>query len=1233
MKVLNPFKLPLTESALIEASAGTGKTFTITTLYLRAILGLRDEGPSLKPLTVDEILVVTFTEAATQEIKDRVRAKLVAMQKLIVFYSAKAQSVSNDPAFNILEEYIERSEYEGANAQQALDRAYRVISAALVLIDEASIYTIHGFCNRTLSRFAFESKISFEQNFEMDDQEYVTLAIYDFWRKHIASLSGIQLNWFRKNWKAPQALLQSLRPLINRKISLSPEMNSTAIKELYDSYESGLQRVREGWLSAQFGQVLLDSGLKKSSRIIKRLPKIEPFLQGLETEVQFNKGEDWSLFGSESLGETKNYKAKAPQVDHPLIKEIDELVQAQRKLATGAVKSYWLQFAKEYVECRSEQVKTERSVLTPDDLLIKLHSALDADESAKLAGQVRKAHPLAMVDEFQDTDAIQYGIFQQIYLSEGSDEANLLMIGDPKQAIYKFRGADIFTYIAAKQALGEDNLYTLDTNWRSHPKLVASINGMFANSETQFDHKLIPFQPVKSGLSEHKVLIEQNQTQCLDVNVLLKDDDVKGLKPAEAEAMLARLCAVQIKQTLIHSDQGSAYIANGDQSKAVRAGDICVLVRTRRQASLIKKELAKISVSSVFISRDNIFNTAIASDFLRLLHAIHEPQSETKVRAALTTVFFNQSLQSLQNLFQNSEKWHELYSLFYTSHEHWIAGRTALAINNLLDHQESLAKWLKANERDTNRNATDFRHLVELLQLKSKEVVGREKLISWFEQQIDPNSFDGNGEANQLRLESDSNLVQIATLHASKGLEYPIVYLPFVCEFREAKDAVYNSENSGLVYRVDNREIELQRAEKERLAEDIRLLYVALTRPVYKLVMSVFNLQDRFGNNELNKTALSQLLNLSEVQTDEALQLSLSSSVESLNNNGGLANLNTFRSDDIQTLFNQSLAYHIKEPESESEIVLPRLTHKVQRNWQMWSYSSLVGYMTSQANLETEVEIAGSNDELHEPSVTPESDEKSKHTFPKGANAGTCLHELYENLNFTQPVEQQGDVIETALSRYGYDLQWRDIVIQWCQTVLEQEINGFQLSQLSDQEKLVEMEFYFVVENMEIQVFGNALSMMGINVNLLGLTEIAPKGIIKGFIDLIYRHNGKYYVLDYKSNYLGSNSESYSDSNMHFVMTDHNYYLQALIYILALHRYLRNIVADYSYEKYIGGAVYLFLRGCEGGDSTNGVKAFDIKEDVINYLDNALLDVATEATKPLEVNHSADTGIQNDFGF
>ena len=1255
MQALAPLRLPLGQNALIEASAGTGKTYTITTLYLRALLGLSQglQGAPLTPLSIDQILVVTFTEAATQEIKDRVRSKLQEAQGALISGEAGDPNLAQ-----LLAEFRASfiKQYPESNDAAADLYAYHRLEDAITLIDEASIFTIHGFCHRCLKQFAFETNSSFEQHFEMDAKPILLGALQDFWRKRVSELTGHEFDWFKQFWTNPDSLYAAIAEVIGKRVHIKPNTAESAYQSLLQQHKALISEVKQGWIEQGFASAVSQSGIKKTTKSYKQLNKVNDFVQTELTLLPFAKGDGWHLWSSETLTKASNFGKGSEPFAHPLLKTLDALAEVEHRLKAGAFQAHWLEQAKTYIESRAGQLKTEDQIINPDDLLTELLAAIEGDAEGALVKAIRGRYPLAFIDEFQDTDPVQYGIFSTVYgeqnpvepEEEGEDidsldddeilttsapeSAAMILIGDPKQAIYKFRGADIFTYIKAKQDIPASQHYTLIKNYRSHPALIKAVNQCFSLTPDSFQHQQIPFIQVGAGKSSTVSLQTAHGTSSNLALWHLLPEPQEGTEKAktgfvkgEAEGLFAKWCAADIATQLADAEAGTLTI----KGKKVKPQDICVLVRNRHQASLVKNALSELGVSAVFISRDNVFKTPLAQDLLRVLIALESPFNELKVRAASASLLFAAQVDELIQLNRDSAQWQQRLDLFVQAHELWAKGKVASALHLLINTVSTLHKWQQQSDLDADRLITDLRHLIELLQLQAVRKAGSQKLLLWFEQQVmASDNWEQASEEQQLRLESDNDLVQIATLHASKGLEYPIVYLPFVTEYKAAQKAIYHSnaeEAKGLSYQVDNQGIAMQVAEHERLAEDLRLLYVAMTRPIYKLVLGLVNLQaPRTKKSELAATALGQLLFKEQIDAElhldndviEQVCLQVQHLVQQQTEEETVSYL-AKTEDQVFQQYKSMAKHRVNQTNSSPvELAFTPFTGKVDSHWRMLSYSALAA--SHHHHTDTDHWLAGVSDESPNEQLSSEPNEEinTVFSFPKGANAGSCLHWILENLDFTQAVDEQIEAVEIGLDRYGIGEQWQALTAAWMQDVLDTNIavagHTFALNQVADQDKLVEMEFYFNFNQLSPAILRNALLMSGIEQDQFNFAlfeqQQSLSGVLKGFIDLTLTVNGKYYVLDYKSNHLGNEAADYQNEKMANAMADHNYQLQALIYTLALHRWLQQRLPSYDYDQHIGGALYLFLRGMQGKDQEQdtGVYTLSFKREVIEYLDSEL---------------------------
>lgn len=1145
---LDPLRLPLIGERLIEASAGTGKTFTIAALYLRLLLGLGGEAAYPRAISVEELLVVTFTEAATEELRGRIRSNIHELR------IACLRGESDNPLYSaLLAEIADK------------DDAAKTLLLAERQMDEAAVFTIHGFCQRMLSLNAFESGMLFEQQLIEDESRLRYQACADFWRRHCYPLTRDIAAVIHDVWKGPRDLLKSLdRWLQGEAPQLkSPPAPNETLAERHQQIIARIDSLKQQWRE-QVGEiegVLENSGLdrRKFNRGNqgKWMEKVNAWAQ--EETLSYQLPDALEKFAQSFLLERTKAGGEPPV--HPLFSAVESLLASSLTLTD-------LVLARAMVEIRDAvaREKRRRGELGFDDMLSRLDEALRGDSGETLASAIRQRFPVAMIDEFQDTDPQQYRIFRRIWRRQ--PETALLLIGDPKQAIYAFRGADIFTYMKARGDVAAH--YTLDTNWRSSPGMVGSVNRLFSLSDNPFMFHEIPFLPVKAAAKNKGLRFTVDAADVPAMNVWLMPGDTVG--SGDYQTFMAQLCATQIRDWLSAGQRGRALLWRGETSRPVQASDITVLVRNRLEAAQVREALQTLGIPSVYLSnRDSVFETLEAQELLWLLQAVLVPERENTLRSALATSMFGLTALDIENLNQDEQAWDALVEEFSEYRQIWRQ-RGVMPMLRALMTARHIAENLLAT-RGGERRLTDILHISELLQEAASQLESEHALVRWLAQHIaEP---DSNAASQQMRLESDKHLVQIVTIHKSKGLEYPLVWLPFIARFRKQDQAFYHDrETFAAVLDLGQDEASLELAEAERLAEDLRLLYVALTRAVWHCSLGVAPLSSRkSGNSDFHLSALGRRL-----QAGEAMDAA-----------GLAARLADFCHGDIALQIPGELDI---TPWQAPAATIPRLSarelqRRIADDWRVTSYSGLQqhGFSGGQDLLpRLDVDAAGVGEVVEEPQLTP-------HQFPRGAAPGTFLHSLFEELDFTQPVPEGWMAEKLQLS--GFDAQWAPVLTDWLGGVLKTRLPGpdIALNQLAARDKQVEMAFYLPIAQLltaeRLDALIRQYDPLSADTPPLDFRQV--RGMLKGFIDLVFRHEGRYYLLDYKSNWLGEDREAYTRPAMEQAMRAHRYDLQYQLYSLALHRYLRHRLADYDYDRHFGGVIYLFLRGMDGQEGGQGI--------------------------------------------
>ncbi len=1214
---LNPLTFPLHGQRLIEASAGTGKTFTIAALYLRLLLGHGANGAGRDaPLSVDQILVVTFTEAATEELRERIRARIQQAQQAFLA-AAGDGTLSDDPILRQL--LIDQGETE----EQL--RAAKLLELAARQMDEAAIFTIHGFCQRMLKQHAFESGALFATELLTDDADLRRQALLDTWRSLSYCLPEDLTEALLQIWPTPDRYMQTLRPYLGQsEAEFTPDCRGYDLLSGWQDYQNKLQSFRQQWLAGDTDLVELiqNSGVNKNSYRKASVPKyigvIDSFARGdlrqiPEAEIQRFR---------QSVLATKTPAGKTVP-EHPLFALCDEFFDWRLPL-----REILIHQGLDQLNTRFSQLKQRLSVLSFDDLLNNLDQALQRDTHNILASRIAEQYPVALIDEFQDTDPLQYRIFSHLY--GNSDTAGLFMIGDPKQAIYGFRGADIFTYIQARRAVQAH--YTLGTNWRSASMMIQGVNSLFEHHNAPFMYNRdIPFQPVAAATKADKTPFTLGGQQQTPFNLWFGEREIQS-KKAYLNSM-AQACAGHIADVLAAASRGDALI--GDHP--VEAKDIAVLVRDRTEANAVRQALAGRSVASVYLSgRESVFNSQEAVDLNLILQAIQHPQDERRLRAALATGLLDYPASFLERLNRDEQLWEGLVAEFTDYHDCWLSLGILPMLRRLLSRRQ-LAEQLLAGEQG-ERRLTDLLHLGEILQRVSLEQDSMTSLMRWFSDQLlQPN---GENDEQRLRLESDRALVTVITVHKSKGLEYPLVYLPFACTFKPATQASYHDDDGRYKVDLTAGEDALVAADKERLAEDVRLLYVALTRSVYACYVGLANLQDgRRKASGLARSALGYLLLQGDADTvpgkkAPAPDLDAQLDVLAAAAEGAVSVTEPPKpvAAEQQSLFaeedaSQAEADHLPVG-TEGEPRARTFARRLLRDWRISSYSALTSHashsLPSLPGLDLEVaDEAGSG-------TDPAADAAPVYdifTFHKGAQAGTFLHEIFESVDFTDyRTPEVAELLEARSQVMGYEPEWLPVLQQLLDDVLQCPLNsetGLTLGQISTAQRLVEMEFMLPSEGL------NAAGLNALVARHDRLSQQAPaldfaplRGMLKGFVDLIFEYQGRYYILDYKSNHLGSSLDDYSSDKLGQAMLEHRYDLQYQLYTLALHRLLASRLPDYSYEQHFGGVYYLFLRGMRTGIPGYGVFYNRPSQALVTELDALFKGVMTREAETEGADHA-----------
>ncbi|WP_295374587.1 exodeoxyribonuclease V subunit beta [uncultured Pseudacidovorax sp.] len=1316
---LDPLRFPLHGLRLIEASAGTGKTYTIALLYLRLVLDHGGHGSAFgRPLTPPEVLVVTFTEAATQELRERIRARLDEAARV---FAGEAEAPAGDALAALLADY----------APEARPGCAHRLRVAAQWMDESAIATIHGWAWRMLREHAMGSGSLFAQTLQTDLQALQQQVLHDHWRRHYYPLDAAASRALLGCFPNPEALWQAVRPLLAQGDAQLRLQGSA-----FDGEADALDALRQLGRSMAEADALENAARQAWQADRAGLERLwhaaRPHLngnsyRGKDEDATFDGWlqalADWSA-GAEAPDNIARFgragaKLKKGQAlpDHPALDAIDAWQQAQVAAQPAGLRAHLAVHAARALREALAAEKLRRAELGFDDLLLQLDRALAGAGGEALAARIRTRFPLALIDEFQDTDPVQYRIFRRIYGDAadgghgdapsagdgGSGSAagasdmhgvgpaaaprtatGLILIGDPKQAIYAFRGADIRTYLRARRDTAAQAdaaggaIYALDTNFRSTAAVVQAVNRVFEQASrhprgafrfAQADGDPVPFVPVHARGRGETLWLEGAPAAALTLWSQEPEPDAgrDSVGTADYRAQMAEVFASAAVRWLADTGEGRSGLRQADgRWQPLRPADIAVLVRSGTEAAAIRGALAARGLRSVYLSdRESVFATPEAQDMLRWLRAAAEPGDDRLLRTALASRSLGLPLAELARLEEDELAWEETALRWQSFNACWLRHGVLPMVHALLHAYDLPARWLAAPADAPEaaddaarppssaalggeRRLTNVLHLAEWLQRRAVDLDGPHALIRALAQRL----AEPGGEEEILRLESDAALLKVVTIHKSKGLEYPLVLLPFIAAWREEKASAsrsigfHDAEADARVIELDGKHEEAAAlADEERLAEDMRLLYVALTRARHALWLGVAPLSAGSGKKvALDRGALGQVLGAGAAIDSlagyrAALQALAGTTDDGGSSDGAAAPAVTTATgasvaSTLTTLvvepapFPDTRVWHPPAPPPPGTARTP-LRHG-HAPWWIASYSALVQQLGASSTLAqdapapaAEPEDARQDQALEEaiapadvapeerPATAPRGG--SWHAFPQGAEAGSFLHGLLDwcaQQGFARVLETPEalrDLIARRCTVRGWEA-WIEPLCDWLPRWLRTpwplpDAAPATLAGLAQPKS--EMEFWMPVHRADARSIDALVQrhlLPGQPRPPLPPTQLA--GMLKGFMDLVFEHDGRWWVADYKSNWLGPDDAAYGDAAIQASLLAHRYDVQAALYALALHRLLRSRLPGYDPDTHLGGALTVYLRGADAPG--HGIWAVRPPRELVEQLDALL---------------------------
>ncbi len=1255
---------------LLESDAGTGKTWTITGLVVRALIERR--------LDIDQVLVVTFTNAATAELAARIRERIAMMVVLL-----EDRIADREPRTDELfcTEYLGRIADPGA--------ALASLRVALSRIDEAAVRTIHGFCQRVIDEYGLT--IGLPQRLEVGEGDigWIDELVADWWRRHAVPASADQLALLADSGATPERLTQLVRA-----IHANPGARRTTPAGDWRELATGLAalRTRLADVLAEESGALLDwIGIKGN-------------VNGKQVRSDWARGwlarlSHWCASGNTGTGMARLARDKLAEDAFRLSSERFEQALSGRAMPAFRVPALCSELARHLARCgtvaaqlaetiwrdtEAQRLERRRGAarLGFDELLLIVHEALaDPDCGAELARALREQYPLALIDECQDTDALQWAIFRRIYLArsdrgcegegegEGFDRcqggapagaagsrgaaagnSGLILVGDPKQAIYAFRGADVYSYLEARA--GSPRLHALHENQRSVPGLIDAVNALFSAGRP-FDVTGIEFTAARAGTRRRRVLHGEGRADGRAPLTVMCFEGGAGGEPMTIEQATGRAVAATVAEIDYLLRAG---LRLDDQP--LEPADIAVLVDSHVQGSRIKQALGMLGIGAAEISRDSVIASPEGAQLLRWLAAVADPADAGLIRSALLAVPGGFDAASLDALADDAPRWAAWVEHFAACRETWARLGAQAALRRLLFATGAAGRL--AALRDGERRLTNLLHLFELLAASDEAARGPRQGWRWLAR-----ARAGGAPARdavELRLDSDENLIRILTVHKSKGLEFPFVFLPFAWQGKKPKSEPPIVHHIGPESRSGRAAhwqavLELsdapdpgvcEQAVFEKQAESVRRLYVALTRAEQRCYV-VWGPASAASDSALGRLlqalekagapfrGIAVWQELAPAESMALLGADATPPRPAAANPGASAAVARLITGSIV----ESCAGCPPPPRART------FTGAIRQPWIRTSFSALHARLSDERTGSDEADERPDHDQLDRPAIASGNDasgndaagndaagsartldvvvgsiaasDQIRFAFPAGARAGACLHAILEQCALDQPVAPS--LVAQQLERAGFHNTDRLAVSRWLDEVLDTPLHApdgraVSLRALSPQSCVREMDFLLAASGVDDQALLQALATE--YPVEPGIARWHWDGFLRGFIDLVFEHEGRWYVLDWKSNRLGERFDAYSHFAIEASMRTHTYSLQACLYLLALHRFLRLRLPNYDWDRDIGGAFWVFLRGVRpapaaGLKVTHGVHASKPSRELIERLDRLLGGAGSQA--------------------
>ncbi len=1115
--------LYLGKNNLIEASAGTGKTHLISLLYLRLLLGINIEKNFLN-LTINNILIVTFTDLASWEIKNRILNNIKDLRLSCI----KGYHIND----SIKDIYLSVK-----NISNIID----LLIYYEYFIDHISVFTIHSFCKKILYSNFIESSIDCNSVIIDHENNLIYEIIVLFWRKYFVSLSINLIKIILSLWINPIKLFNFLLPIWNLNYFSYNLLNKYfSIEDCYNKIIFFINKFKKFFLLNYINiyNYFLNKKLFNLTYINKLFLEIKVWCTK-ETKDFFIPYYLKKIGFSYLIKKISNIKLLKFSFFFHYVDKIFLKIQDFR--------NFIVLFCIKYIHINLNKIKKNKMYISFNDLIINLNKILIQDKKFLFTNLIRENFPILLIDEFQDTDFLQFNIFNHIYIKNFSSlDTKLVLIGDPKQSIYTFRGANIFNYIKSKKNI--DFLYTLNINWRSSIYFIKSMNYLFSRINNPFSLKEIKYFNVDYSYKNNFFLIKNNNKDFSINFFVLKNIDDKKWK-----YNIAKICSLKLCY-LLNSKKN--FLFNGINKRLIIPSDIAVLVHTNYEIELIFNVFKKYNLpTDTILEKSNVFHTNEAKEIFFLLKSIINPESITSLSSALSTSFFDFDFIFIKNIINNQCILNRWINIFFFYRNIWDKNGILVMIKYILKD--------KKNKFKINKNREFFKnnifHIGEILEEKSLVIKDKSLLIYWLNDKI---LNDSNKKKYYIRSLNYNNGIKISTIHKSKGLQYNIIWLPFMLNFKMNNDyfVFHNRRNYKLNIDLYKLKKNFSLNKEEINSEEMRLFYVAITRSIYQCNIFLYEILNN-KNKKFCFTYLGKLINSNKEYSFHKIKNIIN---------------NYFKFKYIYFYFLNFLRfldkdfYFFKKKKNKKKYIFSKNIKYI------LNFSKFIDNKPSKNNL---LNINNNRLQIY------------KNKF-KGKKIGFFFHKFLEKVNFSNLLNN--DKILYYMLKFNIAKKWFFFIKRILFNLLNVKLfNSINLNNKKIFLFYKEFDFFLPIKKKFSYIKFNKIIKKYDYISKysqdIKFKENYFTGFLNGVIDLLFVYNNKYYIVDYKTNWLGDNYLDYINKKLYKTMKLYRYDIQYQLYTLALHNYLQLNIKKYHYNDNFGGIYYIFLRGLLLDNNNNSV--------------------------------------------